>query len=96
MKNYLIPIFLITALSACASAEFKTVDKDTYQLSKMSDACAIGSPTSLLNHLKMEAEKFCAGRKESVEVIESSTKMGIPAIRCTSGILKFKCVAQKE
>ncbi len=96
MKNILFSLLTIPALTGCASAQFRTLDKDTYQLTKMSDACAIGSPSSVLNHLRMEAEKFCAGRKEIPEEIESSTEMGIPAIRCTSAQLKFKCVSKKE
>jgi hypothetical protein len=60
-------------------------------LTKMSDACAIGVPSSVLNHLREEAARFCAGRKEVPIEIESSTEMGIPAIRCTSAILKFRC-----
>jgi hypothetical protein len=95
LKSYLFPFVIITTLSGCATTEFKTVDKDTYQLSKNSDACAAGAPSSALNHLKMEAEKFCAGRKEIPEEIESSTEIGIPYIRCASAKLTFKCVNQK-
>ena len=78
-------------LSGCASAQFAVVGKDEYRLSKMSDACAIGNPTSLLSFLREEALKFCSGRRESPVEITSDTQMGIPAIRCTSATLTFRC-----
>jgi len=81
-------------LSGCATAQFSVVEKDVYQFYKMSDACAVGVPTSVLNHLKQEAVKFCAGRKEYPFEIESSTEMGIPAIRCTSAKIKFRCSSE--
>lgn len=81
----------ILTLSGCASAQFSIVGKDEYMLTKMSDACAIGVPNSVLNHLREEATKFCAGRKELPVEITYSTEMGIPAIRCTSATLRFRC-----
>lgn len=91
MSKLLASLIAVSILAGCASAQFQVVGNDEYTFSKMSDACAIGSPTSLLNHLREEALKFCAGRKETPVEISSSTEMGIPAIRCTSGILRFKC-----
>jgi hypothetical protein len=64
-------------------------------LSKTSDACAIGSPSSVLNHLHDESVKFCAGKNEKPTEITSSSEMGIPYIRCTSATLTFKCVPLK-
>ncbi len=83
-------------LSGCVSTQFTSISENEYAFSKMSDACAAGSPTSLLNHLRGEAIKFCAGRKEIPIEISSSTEMGIPYVRCTSGILRFKCEAPQE
>jgi hypothetical protein len=90
MKKILIVFYLL--LNACVSASFKAVGENEYQLTKMSDACAIGSPSSVLNHLNDESIKFCAGRKEKPEILSSDTTMGIPAIRCTSATITFKCV----
>lgn len=79
------------ALSGCVSTQFSLVGKDEYRLTKNSDACAVGNPTSLLNFLREEALKFCSGRKEFPVEIASGTEMGIPAIRCTSATLTFRC-----
>lgn len=83
-------------LSGCASAEFSTVGKDEYRLTKMSDACAMGTPDSVLEHLRAESVKFCAGRKEVPMEVKSSTEMGIPAWRCTSAELVFRCEQPKD
>ena len=87
----------ITALTAsllmagCASTQFEVVGKDEYRITRNSDACAAGSPESVLNHLRQEAIKFCAGRKEAPSEIRSSTELGIPVIRCASAELVFRC-----
>ena len=87
------PIVIVSAfvLAGCASAQFSVVGKDEYRLAKMSDACAVGNPSSLLTHLREESVKFCAGRKEVPVEITSSSEMGIPAFRCTSALLTFRC-----
>jgi len=92
MKKSISIIISTILLSGCASASFKAIGENEYQLSKLSDACAIGSPSSVLNHLNEEAAKFCASRKEKPVEISSDSTMGIPAIRCTSATLTFKCV----
>lgn len=93
-KLSFVAITTILTLSGCASAQFSSVGKDEYMLYKMSDACAIGVPSSVLNHLREEATKFCAGRKELPVEITSSTEMGIPVVRCTSATLRFRCESQ--
>lgn len=83
-------------LSGCASAQFSLVGKDEYRLTKMSDACAIGNPSALLNHLREESVKFCAGRKEMPVELTASTEMGIPVVRCTSATLTFRCESNQD
>lgn len=90
-RKFLITMSTALLLSGCASTQFLVVGKDEYRLTKMSDACAIGNPSSLLNYLRDEALKFCAGRKEMPVEITSDSEMGIPAIRCTSATLTFRC-----
>ena len=89
-------IAFLLACTACGSTEFSLVGKDEYRLFKMSDACAIGSPASVLAHIRQEAVKFCAGRKEAPVEISATTEMGIPAIRCTSATLTFRCELPPE
>lgn len=99
MKKYTNNLIFVAAitffLSSCATTTFKTLQENEYQLSKMSDACAIGSPSSVIAHLNQESEKFCASRKEKAFIITSDSTMGIPAIRCTSATITFKCVPFK-
>jgi len=90
-KSILLGLIVSTLVSGCAGAKFAVIGENEYHLSKLSDACAIGSPSSLLTHLRGEAEKFCAGRNEIPVETESDTTMGIPAIRCTSAELTFSC-----
>lgn len=85
----------LALLTGCASTQFTVSGKDEYTLTKASDACAIGSPSSVLNHLRSEATRFCATRKEVPVEIEASTEMGIPAIRCTTALLRFRCEPPK-
>ena len=82
---------LLAVLAGCVSARFSVVGENEYQLTKMSDACAIGMPSLALANLREEAMKFCAGRKEAPIEIETKTHVGIPAIRCASATLRFRC-----
>lgn len=84
-------VFAAVLLTGCASTQFSQVGKDEYRLTKMSDACAVGSPESVLRFLRDEALRFCAGRKEVPVETEASSEMGIPVIRCTSATLTFRC-----
>src|SRR5438128_708084 len=84
-------VALALVTSGCASTKFTVVGKDEYQLSKNSDACAVGSPDSVLRHLRDEAVRFCAGRREVPVETSATTEMGIPAIRCTSAKIIFRC-----
>lgn len=95
-KEILIVIVSVLLISGCASTQFSTIGKEEYRLSKMSDACAIGAPSSVLSHLREESVKFCAGRKEVPIEIASSSEMGIPYIRCTSATLTFRCEFNKS
>lgn len=99
MKTVLMLLLMASILAGCATSQFSVVGKDEYKLTKNSDACAAGIPSSVLNHLRDEATRFCAGRKEVPIEIASDTEMGIPVIRCTSATLRFRCephgVAQK-
>lgn len=87
----LLLVFSLVFFGGCASTQFSVVGKDEYRLFKMSDACAVGSPSVLLDYLRGESVKFCAGRKESPVEISSNTEMGIPIVRCTSAELTFRC-----
>lgn len=78
-------------LAGCASSQFTVVGDNEYKVSKMSDACAAGSPSSALEALRQEALKFCAGRKETPVETSSSSEFGIPVIRCASATLTFRC-----
>lgn len=91
LKQFSLVVATALLLSGCASAQFSLVGKDEYRLTKMSDACAIGSPSSVLNFLREEALKFCSGRKELPVEITSDSETGIPAVRCTSATLTFRC-----
>lgn len=82
---------LVLACAGCASTQFSLVGENEYRLSKASDACAIGSPDSVLAHIRQEAVRFCAGRKEAPVELSAETTMGIPAIRCTSATITFRC-----
>lgn len=87
------PVAIVVALllTGCASTQFAVVGDNEYKVSKMSDACAAGSPSSALDALRQEALKFCAGRKETPVETSSSSEFGIPAIRCASATLTFRC-----
>lgn len=87
----LIALAFVMLLTGCVSTKFAVVGEDEYMLSKSSDACAAGIPSSLLDYLKEESVKFCAVRKEVPVEIESKTEMGIPIIRCTTASFKFTC-----
>lgn len=90
-KTFFAFVIFALLLSGCMGTQFSVVGKDEYRLFKMSDACAIGSPSAVLNQLRDESVRFCAGRKEAPVEVKSSTEMGIPAIRCTSAELIFRC-----
>ena len=96
MKKAIFLLGLCSLLTGCASTHFAVVAENEYNLYKLSDACAVGSPSSLLDHLRQESVKFCAARKELPIEISSLTEMGIPAIRCTSASLRFKCAIAPE
>lgn len=85
-------LYLCTAsLVGCSSLVFQETGNDEYAMYKVSDACAAGMPSSVLDYLRQEANKFCATRKEKVKEITSQTTVGIPMIRCADAMLKFKC-----
>lgn len=90
-KSYILTLTTLI-LCGCASSNFKAISENEYELSKMSDACSVGSANSVLNHLREESSKFCAGRKEKPVEIRSESVMAIPALRCASATLVFKCV----
>lgn len=73
------------------STRFDVVGKDEYQLSKMSDACAAGTPSLTLDYIRQEAIRFCAARKQVPLELEATTEYGIPVIRCASATLRFQC-----
>lgn len=86
---------LVPIVAGCANTQFEIIGKDEYRLTRNSDACAAGSPESVLNYLRQEAVRFCAARKESPIEARSTTEYGIPALRCASAELVFRCVAPK-
>ena len=93
MTKFLATIAALALLAGCAtSSQFSTVGED-FKLSKMSGGCAAGSPSAVLEDLRQEALKFCAGRKETPTEVTSTTEIGIPAIRCASASLTFRCKA---
>jgi hypothetical protein len=78
-------------LSGCAAAQFSVVGQDEYRIFKNSDLCAGGLPSTVLNEVRQEALKFCAGRKEMPVEISFSSEVGIPYFRCASAEVVFKC-----
>jgi hypothetical protein len=84
-------LVMLVLLAGCMSTKFAALPNDEYKISRMSDACAAGSPSSALDALRQEAVKFCAGRKETVVETSSSSEFGIPAVRCASATMTFKC-----
>lgn len=91
-SRFIVAFIGILFLSGCASVNFKALDNDEYEFSKVSDACAAGIANSTLDFLKFEANKFCALRKEKFFEISSDTITGIPFFRCAEASLKFKCI----
>lgn len=78
-------------MAGCASTKFSIVGENQYQLARISNGCAAGNPTAVLDQLRDESVKFCAGRKEVPVEIASSTEYGIPVVRCASATLTFSC-----
>jgi hypothetical protein len=95
MKKILLASTLVL-LGGCAGTQFTTLPNDEYKISRMSDACAAGSPSSALEALRQEAVKFCAGRKESVVETSSSSEFGIPVVRCASATMTFRCATSES
>lgn len=92
MRNFrFILITTVTSLVGCSSVVFHETGNDEYAMYKVSDACAVGMPSSILDYLRQEANKFCATRKEKVKEISNQTTVGIPIVRCADAMLKFKC-----
>jgi hypothetical protein len=92
--NYKKILFFILAslsIAGCASVKFHEYENNEYAFFKMSDACAAGIPSVTLDFLRQEAAKFCASRKEKVIELSTSTTIGIPMIRCTDALIKFRC-----
>lgn len=84
---------LIFILGGCASSNFSLVGENEYKLAKNSDACAVGAPGSVLEDLRQEAIRFCAGRKETPVEVKATTEYGIPVFRCASAELVFRCAS---
>jgi hypothetical protein len=87
-------LILVFSLTGCVSSQFSVIEENLY--SKNSDACALGVPVRLVEHLRSEAVKFCASRNETVIEEDVESKMGIPAVRCTSATLTFRCDPYKS
>jgi len=83
------------SLASCMGVQFKDAGDDTFSLRKISGACAAGNPEAVLEELRQEAAKFCAGRREKVREISADGKGGIPFVRCAEATLTFACEAAR-
>lgn len=84
-------VLVCLASTGCMSTKFHVTGNDEYEVSKVSDACAGGFTSFLLEHLEQEAVKFCAVRKKTVVEVSRQAEVGIPFFRCASASLKFRC-----
>lgn len=78
-------------MAGCTTSKFTLLDENEYQLEKMSQACSIGSTDAVLDELREEAVRFCAGRRERPVEIRASKLEPIPAIQCAVATLVFGC-----
>jgi len=92
--NLCAAIAALSLLGGCVAPTQFSVAGDDFTISKMSGACAVGNPASVLEDLRQEAVRFCAGRKEVPKETDTKEVLGIPAVRCASAALTFQCKAK--
>lgn len=81
---------MVLVISGCASSGVVPAGRNTFILSKVSAACGFGSPDALKSDLYREAAASCTPQTD-FEPSEFTGTNGIPAVRCASAQLTFKC-----